>query len=129
MARAYSMDLRERAVRAAHQGDLTREEVAHRFGIGEATLYTWLRRWREEGSLKPRPHGGGRRARLDETGMRRLEEHVEQHNDRTLEEYCVWVEQTLGVEMSTSAMDRALVKLRLPRKKRPFAPASRRGRT
>ena len=59
MARAYSLDLRERAVAAAREEDLTRAEVAQRFGIGEATLYNWLRRWQDEGSLVPRGHGGG----------------------------------------------------------------------
>lgn len=129
MARAYSMDLRERALAAAQAQEGSRAEVARRFGIGEATLYSWLRRWREESSLKPRPHGGGRRARLDEAGMSRLKEHVEQHNDCTLDEYCTWAEQALGIAMSTSAMDRALARLRLVRKKRRFAPASRSART
>ncbi len=61
MARAYSLDLRERAVAAAREEELTRAEVAQRFGIGEATLYNWLRRWQDAGSLVPRGHGGAYR--------------------------------------------------------------------
>ena len=125
MARAYSLDLRERAVAAAREEDLTRAEVAQRFGIGEATLYNWLRRWQDEGSLVPRGHGGGRRPSLDEAGMRQLTILVEEQNDRTLEEYRALLVDKTGVEMSTSALDRALKKLTLPRKKRRCAPTSR----
>lgn len=65
MARAYSMDLRERAISAAQAGDLTPEEVAERFGVGAARLYAWLRRKREAGTTEPRPRGGGRQPSLD----------------------------------------------------------------
>ena len=118
MARAYSTDLRERAVSAAQAGDLTREEVAERFGISEATLYAWLRRQREADTLEPRPRGGGRQPSLDAEGMRQLREIVHEQNDRTLAEYRVLIEEKTGVRMSRSAMGRALQALDLPRKKR-----------
>ncbi len=125
MARAYSLDLRERVVAAAREEDLTRAEVAQRFGIGEATLYNWLRRWQDEGSLVPRRHGGGRRPSLDEGGMQQLKMLVEEQNDRTLEEYRALLAEKTGGAMSTSALDRALTQLALPRKKRRFTPPSR----
>jgi transposase len=128
MARAYSMDLRERAVAAARRGDRTRAEVAQQFDISEGTLYGWLRRWKTEGTLEPLPRGGGRQPSLDEAGIQQLREIVEEQNDRTLEEYLVLVEERTGVRMSTSALDRALQKLRLPRKKRRSAPANKSAR-
>lgn len=118
MARAYSTDLRERAVRAAQAGTWTRAEVAHRFGITEATLYHWLRRLRDEGTIEPRPRGGGMPASLDAAGMQRLQEIVEAQNDRTLAEYLDLLEEKVGVRLSRSALHRALKKLALPRKKR-----------
>jgi transposase len=118
MARAYSMDLRERAVAAAQTGDSTRAEVAERFGIHEATLYGWLRRQREAGTLEPRPRGGGRQPSLDDAGMQQLRAIVRAQNDRTLAEYIALVEERTGVKMSKSAMDRVLRKLDLTRKKR-----------
>jgi transposase len=118
MARAYSMDLRERAVAAAQAGDWTRAEVAERFGISEATLYGWLRRLKEGGTFEPLPRGGGREPSLDTAGMRQLRDIVHAQNDRTLAEYIALVEAKTGVRMSVSAMDRALKKLDLPRKKR-----------
>ena len=129
MARAYSMDLRERAVSAAQRGGLTRAQVAQQFEISEGTLYGWLRRWTEEGSLEPRPHGGGRSPSLDAAGMQQLREIVQEHNDRTFEEYLDLVEEKTGIRMSTSALDRALQTLRVPRKKRRSGPVSKNART
>ncbi len=117
MAAPYSKDLRERAVAAALKGDQTRAEAARQFDIGEATLYVWLRRWREESTLEARPHGGGQPPSLDEEGMRTLESLVEDENDRTLDEYRTQIAERTGVEMSRSAMHRALEKLKLRRKK------------
>lgn len=117
MAAPYSKDLRERAVAAALKGEQTRAEVARQLEIGEATLYVWLRRWKAEGTLEPLPHGGGQRPSLDEEGMRTLAQIVEEENDRTLDEYLGLVEERTGVQMSRSALHRALEKLKRPRKK------------
>jgi transposase len=84
MARAYATDLRERAVRAAWAGHLTRSEGAEQFDISEGTRYGWLRRRKEEGSVEPLPHGGGRQPSRNAEGMRHLREMVRQQNDGTL---------------------------------------------
>lgn len=118
MAAPYSPDLRKRAVSAALKGELTRAEVARQFDISEATLYTWLRRWKEGATLEPLPHAGGPQPGLDEEGMKQLADMVEQENDRTIDEYRTAVEERIGVQMSRSAVHRALQKLKLPRKKR-----------
>lgn len=68
MPRPLSLDLRERAVALAERGTHTRAEVARQFGIGERTLYEWLARRRTEGTLAPKPHGGGQRPRIDTAG-------------------------------------------------------------
>lgn len=117
MAAPYSTDLRKRAVSTALKGERTRAEVARQFDISEATLYTWLRRWKEDSTLEPLPHGGGPQPSLDEAGMKQLADWVEQDNDRTIDEYRTWVAERLGVSTSRSALHRALQKLQLPRKK------------
>jgi putative transposase len=45
MARPYSMDLRERVVRAVEREGLSRREAADRFGIGIKTAIDWVRLW------------------------------------------------------------------------------------
>ena len=60
MARSYSMDLRERAVRAVEVEGQSRRAAAARFGLGVSTVISWVRRMRETGSLAPARMGGHR---------------------------------------------------------------------
>jgi len=64
MAWAYSVDLRERVVRAFDVGGKTDHEVAELFGIGEATVHRWKRQHRETGRLEPLPHRSGNPPRI-----------------------------------------------------------------
>ena len=57
MVKPYSMDLRERVV-AAVKGGLSCHQAAARFGIGVNTAITWMRRWRQTGSVAPGQMGG-----------------------------------------------------------------------
>ena len=117
MPAPYSLDLRTRAVAAAREGELSRAEVARQFKISERTLYDWLGREQSQGTLSPRPHGGGQSPIIDEAGLEVLRSIVGANNDRTLEEYCALYAQQTGIRPSTSAMDRALVRGRITRKK------------
>jgi putative transposase len=58
MAKPYSVDLRERVVRAVEKGGLSRREAASRFGVGISTAITWVRRFRRTGSVAPGQMGG-----------------------------------------------------------------------
>jgi len=49
MARPYSMDLRERAVRAVELEGLSRRAAAVRFGVAASTLITWVAHFRATG--------------------------------------------------------------------------------
>lgn len=117
MPAPYSLDLRTRAVAAARGGHLSRVEVARQFQISERTLYEWLAREQREGILRPRPHGGGPRPRVDDAGLEILRRLVSEHNDRTLEEYALLFEAKTGIRPSKSALDRALTRGRITRKK------------
>ena len=58
MARPYSMDLRERAVRAVEIEGLSRRATAARFSLAVSTVIKWVRRVRETGSARPGRMGG-----------------------------------------------------------------------
>src|ERR1700676_5561169 len=58
MAKPYSRDLRERVVGAVEQDGLSRRAASLRFGVGVSTAITWVRRFRETGSLAPGQMGG-----------------------------------------------------------------------
>jgi transposase len=83
MAAAYSMDLRERAVRAYEAGEGTVEEVSRRFSVGTRTLERWLIRLRETGSVAPAPKRGGWKSPVD---MKLLQEVVDRNPDSVCDE-------------------------------------------
>ena len=59
MANVYSVELRERAVRAYRRGDGTLEKVAATFAVDLRTLQRWMAHERATGSLVPKPKAGG----------------------------------------------------------------------
>jgi transposase len=60
MARAYSLDLRERVVAAVAAGESCRK-VAATFRVSVASVVKWSQRFRATGSAAARPMGGQRR--------------------------------------------------------------------
>jgi len=127
MPRAYSTDLRERALAACEAGDGSQSAVARRYRIGERTLSGWLKVAREEGRRSPRPPRGGRAPLGGEREA--LAALVAERNDATLAEYADRLAERTGVRRSASALCRALKALGLVRKKRRSGPPSRTGRT
>ena len=114
MPSPYSMDLRKRVIAACEEGRLTRAEIAQLYRVGESTLYEWLQRWSETGSLAAKPHTGGPASELDPVVLRAL---VEAENDRTLAEYAAAYAERTGRIFSISQICRGLKSLGLARKK------------
>src|SRR3954452_15000320 len=127
MPRAYSTDLRERALAACEGGEGSQSEVARRYRVGERTLSGWLKLAREEGRRAPKPRRGGRApVRGERETLARLRA---ERNDATLAEYADRLAERTGVRRSASALCRALKALGLVRKKRRSRPPSRIART
>jgi transposase len=121
--RPYSTDLRERAVLSVESGECTIPEAARRFRISAPSLERWLARKRASGSCAPLPHAGGVKRKLAaaEAVIRAA---VQEQPDITLSELCDQVEQARKIKADPSLMCRELARLKLPRKKRRFTPAS-----
>ena len=62
MAKPYSMDLRERVVRAVAAEGMSCHGAAARFGVAPSSAIKWVRRFRDTGSATPRM--GGRRSNI-----------------------------------------------------------------
>ena len=116
MPRAYSTDLRERALAAYEAGEGRQSEIARLYRIGERTLSGWLKLAREEGRRTPRPRRGGTRPVGGEAAT--LAALAAERNDATLAEYADRLAERTGVRRSPSALCRALKTLGLVRKKR-----------
>jgi transposase len=65
--KAYSLDLRQKMLRAGDQRLGSQRAMATRFGVSQSVVETGLRGRRATGELRPRPHAGGRRALGDAT--------------------------------------------------------------
>lgn len=59
--RPYSIDLRERVIAAVERDGLSRRQAAAQFGVGVRTAISWVRRFRDTGSVAPGKMGGYRR--------------------------------------------------------------------
>ncbi len=117
MAKAFSMDLRERVWRAYEQAEESQERVALRFGVSASFVRDLVRRKRETGALAPKPHAGGHPPALDEQGLEHLAHAVAQKPDATLEELTERLRREHRLVLSSSAVRRSLKWLRFTRKK------------
>jgi transposase len=122
--RPLSLDLRKRIVEAVEDG-ATYEEAARRFGVGEASVSRFMRRWREAGSLEPNPMGGRRFGITDEESLALLRKLVEEKPDRLVVELKELFEEQSGKSTSESGIKRALKKLGFRRKKKGFVATER----
>jgi transposase len=121
MPSPYSEDLRSRVIAACSSRRGSREETAAQFQISESTLYDWLRRWKQSGSLAPAPHGGGPTSELNKQVLHEL---AQAEPDATLAEYAERLAERTGRRYSISRLSRALKELGLSRKGRRYAPRS-----
>lgn len=61
MARAYSLDLRERVVAAIARGGTSCRQAAAHFGVAASSAIKWMQRYRLSGSAAPGQIGGHKR--------------------------------------------------------------------
>jgi transposase len=121
----YSMDLRERVVRACDEQIGTRTEIAEMFGVSTAWIRRLLQRRRESGGFSAHRRGGRRFAAFDDAGQERLRGLVEAQPDATLQELL----DRSGVQASIMAVHRALERLGCHRKQSRSGPPNRIVRT
>jgi transposase len=123
--KTYSIDLRERVIRACDEGKGTQAEIADLFGISVSWIKKLRRRRRETGSIAPKPHGGGWTPKFSGAKAQQLKKWVEQDPDATLAELL----DRSGVDGSIMAVHRALERLGCRRKKSRSGPRNKIDRT
>ena len=121
---SYSVDLRERIVKAHVEEGQNKSAVARRFGVSRWTVERYVKR-AAAGSLAPTPHPGGRR-RLDGAGCEVLRAQVRDHHDWSLEQHAAALTEATGVEIKKSSVGNYLKRLGITHKKRAL---SRRSKT
>jgi transposase len=124
--KAYSLDLRQKILRAYDQRRGSQRALAALFGVSPSFVEKRLRRRRTSGDSAPRPHAGGRRALCHEAAQAVVRRLVHAQPDATLAELCerLWAQRSLRLSVPT--MGRLVIALRLPRKKSRSTPRSAR---
>ena len=85
MARALSVDLRQRVVEAIARG-LSRRQAAKHFGVSAASAVRWAAQAKTSGDLTPQKQGGDRRSARIEAEADFILGEVENKEDITLAE-------------------------------------------
>lgn len=123
--KTYSMDLRQRVVRACDEKVGTYKEIAELFGVSTAWIRRLLRRRRETGSLAPQKRGTRKPPKFFGPSLDKLRRLVEKQPDATLQELL----NRCGVDGSIMAVHRALERLGCRRKKSRSGLPSKTART
>jgi transposase len=123
MARAYSLDLRERVVAAIEEG-LSTHQAAARFSIGISTAGAWARLKRSQGDVRPGKQGKPQGSVLDAHADFILGV-LKDKPDTTLDELVERLAAERAVRIVRTAVWKFLDRRDLRHKKRPLTPASR----
>ena len=92
-------------------------QLAKRFRVSLTFIENLLKRYRTDGTVEPRAHGGGQVAKLSQDQEAVVATLIEENNDAILVELCDQLEQRVGVRISRATMGRYVQKLKLTRKK------------
>lgn len=116
--RAFSLDLRKRAVALTKSGRYTLDEIADLLGIGRSTIQKYTHQERTVGHLHPFQRTPDERAARNDPRVHAVVlAKWKVCNDATLAEYCQAVEEQCGIVMGLPNMCRLLKNLGLRRKK------------
>ena len=118
--KAYSLDLRQKVIDAYNHQEGSQRQLAKRFKVSLSFVQDLLKRYREDGTIEARPHGGGQPAKLTVEQVAIVATLVEEDNDVLLVELCERLEHRTQVSVSRATMGRLTQKLMLTRRKKPL---------
>ena len=113
----YSLDLRQRIVKAYLNKEGSQRQLARRFSVSLGTVRNYLKLYRQTGQLAPQRRGGGRAPKIPHEHLPLLRALLEQRPDATLEELGQALEAQTGIKAGTTSVWRAVQKLGWTRKK------------
>ncbi len=107
MAKALSIDIRERLVSAVEDG-MTRRSAAKRFGVAASTAIKWVDQWRRTGTVEPRPRGGDHHSERVEVHAEEVLALIADTPDLTLEALAGHLDEAHGLKVAQSTVWRLL---------------------
>ena len=127
MAKALSLDLRERVV-AAVAGGMSRRKAATRFGVSAASAVRWKALEARQGDARAKPAGGDRLSHRIEAHADFILGELDKRRDITLAEMRVLLAER-GLAVALSTVGRFFARHGITRKKRRLTPANKIVRT
>lgn len=118
--RPTAIALRKRVVAARIQDGQSMGEIAERFRMPKGTVQNILERYRDSGSVEPKPQNAGRKSAFSQQDLRRLEKDILRNPDATLEE----LRTRSHVKVSIVSFHNVIKKLGFTRKKSLYTPSS-----
>ena len=112
---SYSLDLRERVVKAHVEEGQNKSEVARRFGVSRWSVGRYVKR-ASAGSLAATPHPGSK-PRLGNAQCEVLRRQVQEHHDWSLEQHARALTQETGTPIKKSSVGNYLKRLGITYKK------------
>ncbi len=79
--KAYSVDLRQKVIDAYNQREGSQRQLAKRFRVSLTFIENLLKRYRTDGTVEPRAHGGGQGAKLSQEQEAVVADLVAENND------------------------------------------------
>lgn len=116
--KAYSTDLRQKVIDAYKNQEGSQRNLAKRFSVSLSFIQKLVKQYRQSGTVEPKAHGGGNKAKLSNEQIALVVTLVEEDNDAILVELCEKLRERTGVQLSRSTMGRIIQKLNLTRKKK-----------
>lgn len=113
--KAYSLDLREKIVAAVGHG-MSKAQAARTFGVGATSVKRYVK-LKEEGKPLTPGKAPGKKATLDQSAMKLLEEDLRSRPAVTYEKRADLLNELLGVRVSKSTICRMVGRLGYTRKK------------
>ena len=123
--RPTSNDLRKRVVAARMEDGQSMGQIAERFRIPKGTVQNIIERYRDAGTIAPKPQNAGRKAAISGRALRKLEQNVLRQPDATLSE----LRASCGLSVSLVTVHNTLRKLGFTRKKSLYVQTSNAGET
>lgn len=120
MSAPYSQDLRRKVVQAYERGEGSMRVLARRFSVGLSFVRDLIKRYRESGQIQPKAYQRGVKPKVRGAGEEAVQKWVQEAPNLTLNALCQRYQATFDQKVSKSAMDRALKRLNLTRKKKTF---------
>jgi transposase len=111
-----STDLRKRVVAARYLDGQSMGQIAERFKMPKGTVQNIIERYRDSGTVEPKPQNPGRKSSFCAEDLALLDQDVQKHPDATLEE----LRARSCVKVSVVAFHNTLKKLGYTRKKNRY---------